>query len=161
MKNALKTCIVVMVILTAVYIGLIVYANANSSYNTNSNSYGKKPIEYGILKSYFGERLETEPQEWNTTGELGIIFGDKVEPAETESYLILIVDEEKALPWMNGTIPEPYAVKYADNFYHIVFLWIDLGLPESIKQWQVPLTVMLGAGWIFTGLLFLKERKKG
>jgi hypothetical protein len=160
MKKVMKACLVAMVILTAVYIVVVVYANANSRYNTDSSNYGKKPIEYGILKAYFGERLETEPQEWNTTGELGITFGKLMEAAENETYEVLIVDTEKALSWMNGTVPEPYAVKYGDNFYRIVFLWVELGLPESIKKWQVPIVAALGVSWAFTGVLFFKWRKK-
>ena len=160
MRKVVKAVLVLMAILTVIYVSVVVYANTSSSHNADSNGYGREPIEYGILKAYFAEKLETEPQEWNTTEELGIIFGDKMEPAETETYLILIVDEEKALPWMNGTIPEPYAVKYGDNFYRIVFLWVDLGLPESVKQWQIPIGGVLGAGWVFTGALFLKGRKK-
>lgn len=153
MRKMMKAVLVLMAILTVAYVGVVVYANAGSS------SYGKEPIDYGILRAYFAEKLETEPQEWNTTEELGIIFGDKMESAETETYLILIVDEEKALPWMNGTIPEPYAVKYGDSFYRIVFLWVDLGLPESVKKWQFSTGAALGAGWVFTGALFVKGRK--
>lgn len=160
MRKMMKAVLVLMAILTVAYVGVVVYANNNSSHNADSGDYGKEPIDYGILRAYFAEKLETEPQEWNTTEELGIIFGDKMEPAETETYLILIVDEEKALPWMNDTIPEPYAVKYGDNFYDIVFLWVELGLPESVKKWQFPTGATLGAGWVFTGALFVKWRKK-
>jgi len=160
MRKMMKAVLVLMAILTVAYVGVVVYANNNSSHNADSGGYGKEPIDYGILRAYFAEKLETEPQEWNTTGELGIIFGDKMESAETETYLILIVDEEKALPWMNGTIPEPYAVKYGDSFYRIVFLWVGFGLPERVNQWQIPIGGALGAGWVFTGALFVKGRKK-
>lgn len=161
MKRVVKAALILMTILTVIYVSVVVYANTNSSYNNaDSSGYGKKPIEYGILKAYFAEKLDWEPQEWNTTEELGITFGEKMKYAETETYGILIVDEEKALPWMNGTAPMPYAVKYEDKFYNIVFLWVDLGLPESVKQWQILIGVALGAGMVFTGVLFLKWRKK-
>ena len=158
MKRIVKASILLIAILTVIYAGLVAYANANPSYGAGSSGDGKEPFEYGIRKSYLAEKLETEPQEWNTTEELGIIFGDKMEYAETETYLLLIIDEEKALPWMNGTTPEPYAVKYEDKFYHIVFLWTTPGLPEHVRQWQIPTGIALGAGWVFSGVHFLKGR---
>jgi len=160
MKRIVKVSILLMATLTVIYFSMVVYANTNSSDGVDSSSDGEEPIEYGIWKSYFAEKLETEPQEWNTTEELGIIFSDKIEYAETETYAIRIIDEEKALPWMNGTTPEPYAVQYEDKFYNIVFLWTTPGLPEHVRQWQIPIGVALGAGWTFTGVLFLKGRKK-
>jgi len=33
-------------------------------------------------------------------------------------------------------------------------------IPESVKQWQMPIGGALGACWGFTGVLFLKWRKK-
>ena len=80
-----------------------------------------------------------------------------MEYAETETYLILIVDEEKALPWMRDD--EQPAVKYEDKFYRIVWLLVTPGLPESVKQWQFPIGVALGAGWVFTGASFIRERR--
>jgi len=151
LKKIVKVALLSMAVLTVIYVSLVAYAYANSS------GEGKYPIEYGIWKSYFAEKLETEPQEWNTTEELGIIFGDKMEYAETETYLILIVDEEKALPWMRDD--EQSAVKYEDEFYRIVWLWVTPGLPESVKQWQLPIGVALGAGWVSTGASFIRERR--
>ena len=157
MKKIMKAVIILMAILTAIYVSAVVYANVNLSYSVDSG--GKKPIDYGIWRAYFAEKLETEPQEWNTTEELGIMFGERVKSAEKETYGILIVDPEKALPWMKDVIPEPDATKYEDDFYNIVFLWVTPGLPERVKQWQIPLGVALGACWVFTGV-FPKGRKK-
>lgn len=155
MKKIVKVALLLMAVLTSIYASVVAYAYANSSYGAGSNGDGTEPIEYGIWKSYLAEKLETEPQEWNTTEELRIIFGDKMEYAETETYLILIVDEEKALPWMRDD--EQPAVKYDDEFYRIVWLWVTPGLP--VKQWQLPIGVALGAGWVFTGALFIRERR--
>lgn len=160
MRKVLKLVLALMMVLTLTYVGFIAYANASPSYGVNSSDDGKVPLEYGIWRAYEAERLETEPQEWNTTEELGITFGEKMKSAETETYLILIVDEKKALPWMNGTTPEPYAVKFVDSFYRIVSLWLTPGLPEPIRQWQFPMGAALGAGWAFTGVLFLRRRVK-
>lgn len=138
------------------------FANTNSSYNSGLSNDGKKPIDYGILQAYIGEKLEIEPPEWNTTDELGITFGERLQAAEKESYEILIVDPERALPWMNGTVSEPYAVKYNGDFYRIMSLWVDvkqLKPSEDVRQWQFPLGTTLAVGWVFTGVLFLKRRR--
>lgn len=157
MKKVFTVTLLLTAILTVIYVGVVVYASANLSYSVDSG--GKKPIDYGIWRAYFAEKLETEPQEWNTTEELGIVFGERMKYAEKETYEILIVNPEKALPWMKDIIPEPDATKYEDNFYNILFLWVTPGLPESVKQWQIPIGGALGACWIFTGALFLKGRK--
>ena len=156
MRKLVKASILLMAILTVVYAGLVVYANANSSHGVGSSGDGKEPIEYGIWKHYFAEKLETEPQEWYTPEELGIILVES--KVEEGCFHILIVDEEKALPWMNGTTPEPYAVKYEDEFYRILSLWVTPAGCEP--NWQIPIGVALGFGWVFTGVLFLKGRKE-
>lgn len=160
MRKVAKVALTLMVISTTIYLIFVMYANANSSYSVDSNGNGKDPIAYGVWKTYFAEKLETAPQEWYELGELGITFGEKMQYAEKETYKILIVDQEKALPWMNGTTSEPYAVKYGGSFYRIMFLWVTPGLPENIKQWQLPIGVALGAGWICTGVVFFKESEK-
>jgi len=157
MKKVMKAVLILIAILTVIYVGVVVYVNTNSSYPVNSSDY-RDPIEYGIWRHYFAEKLQWEPQEWHTPEELGIIL---VPSKVTEDrYHIFIVDEEKALPWMNGTIPEPYAVKYGDNFYRILGLWVEPGLSGSVKQRLIPIGGALGAGWVFTGVLFLKRRNK-
>jgi len=157
MRKMMKAVLVLIAILTVAYVGVVVYANTNPSHPVNSSDY-RDPIDYGIWCHYFAEKLQWEPQEWNTTEELGIIL---VPSKVTEDhYHIFIVDEEKALPWMNGATPMPYAVKYEDKFYRILGLWVTPGLPESVKQWQIPIGGALGAGWVFTGALFVKGRKK-
>jgi len=163
MKKVLTVTLILMAILTVIYVGAVVYANMNAnSSNVVDSGGGKHPTEYGIWRHYFA-KLETEPQQWNTTEELGIILVQS--KVSEECYHIYIVDPEKALPWMKDIIPEPDAIKYEDNFYNIVFLWVTPGLPErGILEWvkllQIPLGVALGACWVFTGVLFLKWRKK-
>ena len=164
MKKVLTVTLILMVILTVIYVGAVVYANMNAnSSNVVDSDGGKRPIEYGIWRAYSAEKLETEPQQWNTTEELGIILVQS--KVSEERYHIYIVDPEKALPWMKDIIPEPDAIKYEDNFYNISFLWVTPGLPERgilecVKHLQIPLGVALGACWAFTGVLFLKWRNK-
>ena len=156
MRKIVKASLLLMAILTVVYAGVVVYANANSSYGSSGD--GKEPMEYGIWKSYHAEKLETEPEDWYTPEELGIIL---VESEVIEGRLgIYIVDEEKAFPWMRDDEFTPYAVKYEDEFYHIVFLWVTPGLPEHVMQWQIPTGAALGVGWVFCGVLFLKGSKE-
>lgn len=153
MKKIVKAVLFLMIALTVTYVSAVVYANSSVD---DSYDY-RDPIEYGVWKHFIAERLETPPNQWNTTEKLGIVLvSSKV---MEDRYHIYIDDPERALPWMNGTKPQPFAVKYGDNFYRISFLWVTPG-PESIKQWQIPIGGALGVGWVFTGALFLKGRKK-
>jgi len=154
MKKAVKAVLLLMVMLTVVYFGAVVYVYTNSTSRKSS-------IEYRLLKDFFAERLGTEPQEWNTTEELGITFGEKL---NNKTYDILVVDEEKALLWMNGTEPQPYATKYNDEFYRIGFIWVDYGSENNFYEvfngLQVPIGGALGVGWVSTGILAIKNRDK-
>jgi len=133
-----------MMIFTAIYVFAVVYAN--------TNSYPYPPyVGYAAVK-YEGD---TPPTEWYTSEQLGIVH--VIEYAENSSWLHIVVDREK----------EPFPLQenqpvflHKDKFYQVSPLWMDLGLPESVKQWQIPIGAALGAGWIFTGTLFLKWRKK-
>ena len=161
-----KATLLFMTILTVIYVSAVVKANMNTnSSNVVDSGDGKRPIEYGILRAYSAEKLETEHQQWNTTEELGIILVQS--NVSEERYHIYIVDPEKALPWMKDIIPEPDAIKYEDNFYSIDFLWVtpspflpQRGILEWVKLLQIPLGVALGACWAFTGVLLNKWRKK-
>jgi hypothetical protein len=155
LKKRVKVALLLMAVLTVSYVSVVVYANANSTYD-DSYDY-RDPIEYGVWKHFVAEKLETPPDQWNTTEELGIVLVScKVKEG---LYHIYIDDPERALPWMNGTKPQPFAVKYADDFYRISFaLWVTPGLAESIRQWQIPIGVVLGAGWV--SVLFLEKGKK-
>src|SRR4030042_4193047 len=104
MKRVVKAAIILMAILTATYVGVVAYTNTNLSHSADSNVY-RHPTEYGIWRHYVAEKLQREPEEWYTPEELGIVL---VKDNHYENYYdIFIIDEEKALPWMNGTTPEP------------------------------------------------------
>lgn len=140
MKKGVKILLVLMSILTMIYIGAVVYANTNSSSGD---------------RVYAAFEHETEPPFWYTPEELGII---KIIEYGNESYwLHVVVDVEKE--------PFPLQVerpifKYKDKFFQISDLWITPGLPESVKQWQVPAGVGIVIGWIVTGIYKKKETKK-
>lgn len=148
----------ILVVLSVAYFGVVAYTIGylhGESY-TRKHAIVKTPLDYDIWKHYVAEKLQGEPSDWNTTEELGIIL---VESKVIEGrYHIFIGDEEKALPWMKGTKPLPNAVKYEDELYQITWLYVTPGVPEP--NWLIPIGVILGAGWILTGILFLKLGKK-
>lgn len=150
MKRVVKAALIVMTTLTAVYISAVVYANLNSS--ANSDAY---PHRY-VLYAAFEYRGDTPPTEWYTPEQLGIY--DVIEYEEDGTYwLHIAVNREK----------EPFPLQekqpvflYKDKFYVVSSHWVTPGLPESIKQWQIPIGAVLGASWVCTGILFLKWREK-
>lgn len=157
MKKRVSVALLVMAALTVSYVSVVVYANATSPYDDSSDY--TYPYEYGITKHFVAKKLETPPDQWNTTEELGIVLV----PCEVKEgryvYHVYIDDSERALPWMKGT--QPQYVKYGDDFYRIfAALWVLPGLAEGIRQWQIPIGGALGAGWVCSAVLFLKGRKK-
>jgi hypothetical protein len=144
MKRVVKAVLVLMAILTVTYVGVVVYANTTA----NSHRY--------VLYTAFEYEGDTPPTEWYTLEQLGI-YG-VIEYGGNDSYwLHIAVDREK----------EPFPLQekqpiflYKEKYYQVSPLWITPGLPESAKQWQISIGGVLGAGWVFTGILFLKWRKK-
>jgi len=147
MKKMVKAILISMAILTVIYVSAVVYANTNA--NTNANAYPHRYVLYAANEY----KSETPPTDWYTPEQLGIY--DVIE-YENGSWLHIAVDREK----------EPFPLQsenpiflYKDKFYQVSPFWTTPGLPESVKQWQIPIGGVLGAGWILTGALFLKERK--
>jgi hypothetical protein len=127
-----------------IYVSAVVYADVNSP------PYPHRHVLYAAFE-YEGD---TPPTEWYTPEQLGIC--DAIEYEENGSWLHIAVDREK----------EPFPLQekqpvflYKDKFYQVSPLWVTPGLPESIKQSQFPIGGVLGAGWVFTAILF-KWRKK-
>jgi hypothetical protein len=152
-----------MTVLTVLYAIAVLYANTSSTYSSGSSSEGKHPTEYGIWRHYSAEKLATDPDEWYTPEELGVIL---VESTVTEGrFSLLIVDEAKAFPWMRDEEFTPATVQYEDAFYHILFLWVTPGLPDHVRQWQIPIGVALGIGWVFiigmTLADYVRAKQKG
>ena len=162
MKPFVKVAFMVLLlllVLSVVYSGVVAYTIGyrEGELCTHKQAIVKTPIDYGIWKHYVAEKLHGEPIYWNTTDELGVVF---IKDRFFDHYDVYIFDEEKASPWMNGTKPQPSAraVKYEDELYQIAELWVPPGVGEP--NWLVPIGIFLGAGWILTGILFLKLRKK-
>lgn len=145
MKKIVKVALLSMAVLTVTYVSAVVYAN------TNANAYSHRYVLYGA----FEYESETPPTDWYTPEQLGIY--DVIELGENGSWLHIAVDREK----------EPFPLQsenpiflYKDKFYQVLPLWVTPGLPKSIMQWQIQIGGALGVCWIFTGVLFLKWRKK-
>lgn len=155
--------LLLLTILTVIYIGAVVYANAASSYASDSSDDWKLPTDYNVGRSYHAEKMETEPEEWYTLEQLGVIFSERLQYAEKETYVLLIVDEEKALAWMEYDEFTPHALKHEDKFYKIFWHNATPGLPEHVKRgwgWFPVGALFLGVGWLSVGVVFLKSRKK-
>ena len=146
MKRIVKASLLLIAILTVIYAGLVMYANANSSYG-----WGHRDVVYGAVKY----ESETPPTDWYTPEQLGIV--KMVYYEENCTWFHAVVDREK----------EPFPLqeeqpifKYKDKFYQISPLWTTPGLSESAKAQLIGGGVLVGSGWAFTGVLFLKGRKE-
>ncbi|MDH5450831.1 MAG: hypothetical protein OEX77_08040 [Candidatus Bathyarchaeota archaeon] len=150
MKKIVQMALLSMAVLTVTYVSAVVYANAD----VGSNYY---PHRY-VLYAAFKYEADTPPTEWYAPEQLGIY--DVIEYGQNgSSWLHIAVDKER----------EPFPLQsenptflYKDEFYTVSSFWVTPGLPENFKQWQIPIGVALGTGWLFAGvlfLLFLKGRK--
>ena len=65
-----------MTVITLISVSLVAYKVGCIDGESYAREYSlvKSPIEYGITKSYSAEKLETEPEEWYTPDELGIVL---------------------------------------------------------------------------------------
>ncbi len=144
MKRVVKAALILMAILTVTYVGVVAYANTTANFHRY------------VLYAAFEYEGDTPSTEWYTQEQLGI-YG-VIEYGGNGSYwLHIAVDREK----------EPFPLQekqpiflYKDKYYQVSPLWATPGLPESVKQWQISVCGVLGAGWVFTGALFLKWRKR-
>jgi hypothetical protein len=139
-----KAALTLMVLLTAIYVSATVYANVNVSH---------RYVTYAAFKY----EQDTPPTEWYTPEELGI-----VEICEVDAYSVQInVDREKEpFPFgPYGTDDQPTIFLYKGEFYLVSSRWVTFA-DGYVKQWQIPISGTLAAGWVFTGVLFLKWRRK-
>jgi hypothetical protein len=156
LRTVTRVSLLLMTVLTVIYAVAVGYANTNATYSSGFPE-GTHPTDYGIWKHYMAEKVATEPDEWYTAEELGVFL---VEDEAAEGlFHILIEDEAKALPWMRDEEFMPRALKYEGEFYAITSLWVLPGLPERVRQWQLPMGRVLGAAWIVTGASLLHRRK--
>lgn len=141
MKKIVKASLIVMTILTAIYIGGIVYACTSSN------------ICSGAVYAAF-LRDEVPPTvKIHTLEELGIV---KVIEYEWSNYVIHVVVGKTKI---NLRVERPY-FEYKGRPYQIAEFHVTVGLPNVPREpliwwWGAPLF----GGWIFTGILFFKRWK--
>ena len=154
LKRIVKAALILMAILTAIYVCAVVYAN---DADTNANDYANDypPLTYGTAA--FEYESDTPPTVWYTPEELGIV--GIIECGENRSVLQIIVDKEKE-PFPLQSKEPLTRFLYKDKFYTVSYRWVTFTDPcGSGFQWQMPLGITLGVGWIITGVLTLKWRK--
>jgi hypothetical protein len=144
MKKVFTVTLILMTILTTIYVSVVVYAN------TNANAYSHRYVLYGA----FEYESETPPTDWYTPEQLGIY--DVIEYGENASLHIAVDREKEPFPLQS----ENPIFLYKDKFYQVSPLWAGYGLPESVKQCQMPIGGALGVCWISIGVLFLKRRNE-
>jgi len=141
MKMRIKILLISMLIITAVYLGAVVYAN--------SNSLSGSAIDAAFL--YHGE-----PKVWYTPEQLGIV---KILGYQENATWIQVVYGDQG-PLINPEVEEPPIFKYRGKFWQISKLHVTPSLPESVKRWQVPIGGMIAVGWVFIGALYFKSKRK-
>ncbi|MCK4482466.1 hypothetical protein KAU55_04520, partial [Candidatus Bathyarchaeota archaeon] len=100
----------------------------------------------------FRYKADIPPTDWYMPEQLGI--WNVIEYGENGFELHIAVDLAKEpFPLQSAIFP------YKDKFYQVSSRWVTFSC-ENAMQWQIPIGGVLGAGWVFTGVLFLKWRKK-
>jgi len=138
MKRVIKVILMLMATLTAIYAGILVYANTSTDYDS-------------VVYAAFKYESEIPPSEWYTPEQLGIV---NIMPQEG-GWLQIDVDKKQ----------EPFPLQgaatflYNNTFYQVSPFWVTPALPESALHWQMPIGGMLGILWVLAGVLYLKGKK--
>jgi hypothetical protein len=142
-----------MVILTTIYISAVVYAKVDVNSYDYANSH-----RYVVYAAYERES-DTPPTEWYTPEELGIV--EIWDIGKEGGAVQIVVDREKEpFPFgPYGTDEQLTIFLYKDEFYIVSHHWVTFATQDSVP-WEIPIGTALGVGWVFTGVLFLKWKKK-
>lgn len=152
LKRSVKAALILMAILTAIYVCAIVYGNTNA--NDHADDY--PPFTYGTAA--FEYESDTPPTAWYTPEELGIV--GIIECGENRSVLQIIIDKEKEPFPLQSKDPLTIFL-YKDKLYAVSYRWVTFADPcGSEFQWQMPVGITLGVGWIIAGVLALKLRRE-
>jgi len=148
MKKVFTVTLILMAILTVIYASVVVYANVNQVVTKGGHIY--------VVYAAYKYKQDTPPTEWYTPEELGI-----VEVWELNGAVQIVVDRRKEpFPFgPYGTDDQLTIFLYKGQFYIVSHRWVTFADPIA-KQWQIPIGGVLGVGWVFTGALFLKGRKR-
>ena len=153
MKRMVKAALILMTILTVIFVSVVIYANVNVDANFHDYANSHRYVVYAAYKY----EQDTPPTEWYTPEELGI-----VEVWELGNRAVQIVVDRRKEPFPFGplgTDDQLTIFLYKDEFYTVSHRWVTFADGYG-TQWQVPIGIALGAGWVITGALFLKWRGK-
>ena len=141
-----------MTILTVIFVSLVIYANVNA--NANFHDYANSH-RYVVYAAYKYEQ-DTPPTEWYTPEELGIV---EVYEVNSRAVQIIVDREKEPFPFgPYGTDDQLTIFLYKHEFYTVSHRWVTFYRYGT--QYQIPIGIALGAGWVITGALFLKWRGK-
>jgi len=140
MKRMLTISLVSMLILTTIYIGAVYSA-------VNVQKF------YWSGKYYLAILHKGEPSGWFYPEDLGII---QIIEKNTTSLAVSIPTELDT----GGLETEKPIFKYKDKFYQIQYAELHWdAFPEYAKGFLIPVGA-LGTGWLLTGILFFRGRRK-
>jgi len=152
MKRVVKAALILMTVLTVIYVSAVVYDNVNANVNLYDYANSHRYVVYAAYKY----EQDTPPTEWYTPEELGIV---EVYEVNSRAVQIIVDREKEPFPFgPYGTDDQPTIFLYKDEFYTVSSRWVTFAI-ESLK-WEIPIGGALGVGWFFTGVLFLKWRRK-
>ncbi|MBS7632070.1 hypothetical protein KEJ15_00375 [Candidatus Bathyarchaeota archaeon] len=145
-----KIFLLAMVILTAVYLGAILYANATDSPKIDG--------DHVVPGAFLYKEM---PSEWYTPEQLGIVKIEDYGAGENATWLHVFIPREVYYndskgEWIWGKV---FRWEFNGKFYKIEF-WVTQGLPEDvIKRSQVPVGGVIATGWIAGGIWVYKKRE--
>jgi hypothetical protein len=141
MKIGLKAILMLMMISTVVYAGMVLYVYANSFNDSN------------LIVCYAARKCDPPAPSsiWYTPEELGIVRIDRMSAKD----LSIGVDTTKEPFPLQEKTP---IFKFEGEFYKVSSLWVTFASGGLEQSWPVPTGLILGAGWIFIGTLFIKRR---
>ena len=145
----------ILILLSMTYIWFAAYniGYENGELFIKDHSILKKPMEYGIYKSFICEERLVEPKKWYTSEELGIVL-IKNDHFDYYSVYIKAESKDKALSWMSNYLTESYIVKYDNKFLEIMFRWVEPGL-NLRSSWIIPIGIALLIWWSIEIVFFL------
>ena len=152
----MKVALLFMAVLTVIYVGAACYVYASLTSVAADDYLYVDPNNYPDVGYVAYEwKPETPPTKWYTPEELGIVLIYDI-GEDGDVFEIGAIREKEPFQLFGVTF------KYEDKFYTVSEHWITLaGCEPNVKA-----TVMLvsgaglGLGWLFTGVLFFKGRKK-
>ena len=159
----IKILFLVLLVITVAFCAAVAYAFAvpeQSTLPSSPSSEWKLPPDCGIPYIFYAKEVEA-PWLWCPAESAGVVVVE-IEGSEYP-YIVYIVDEEKAIPWMTN-VPTTLGVRYNDKFYQLIPVHIDkfkyhpLG---CLRNGTVigAISSVLAVAWCLLGISFHKRRE--